>query len=207
MTRYVLAGAFAFGNVSCGASNREAVDVRARSTQSASPTTHVSATSKQDWLGVYASAGEISDYSGTVLALDDDLRGGIHYRMRFHSDTSTGDELTQNELCGSCLTDSASLYLPRAHGYMDDGEPQLIALIERYTFAEINGHKVLMRDDAHLAFRTENKLYDYGILIKVRDNADLAIDLEKVERPSIKLLYSNPSKPWNDPFVHGPNAR
>jgi hypothetical protein len=90
---------------------------------------------------------------------------------------------------------------------MNEGRPRFLASITRYTRVEINGRKVLMRDDALRAFRKENKLYGYGILVEVKDRADFMLDLRKVEHPSVKVLYSDPSKPWNDPFVHGANAR
>ena len=58
-------------------------------------------------------------------------------------------------------------------------------------------------ETTHSALRKENKLYDYGILVKVKDQADFMLDLGKVEHPSVKVLYSDPAKSWNDPFVHG----
>jgi hypothetical protein len=64
-----------------------------------------------------------------------------------------------------------------------------------------------MRDDALRAYRDNNKLYDYGILVRTDDVPSLLLDLKTVERPSIKSLYDDPSKPWRDPYVHGPNAR
>ncbi|HEV2296590.1 MAG TPA: hypothetical protein VGR35_22290 [Tepidisphaeraceae bacterium] len=99
------------------------------------------------------------------------------------------------------------VYLPEAYGYMHDGKPLLLASITRHTLIEVNGRKVLMRDDALRAFREHNKLYDYGILVKVKDEAGIMLDLRKVEHPSIKVLYADPAKPWNDPFVHGANSR
>jgi len=36
---------------------------------------------------------------------------------------------------------------------------------------------------------------------------DLMTELSEVKRPSIKLLYSDPTKPWKDPFIYGGNAR
>src|SRR5206468_5709849 len=95
------------------------------------------------------------------------------------------------------------LYIPHAYGHIRDGKPDLTASLDRMSLIEINGHKTLMRDDALRTFRNENKLYDYGILIKVSDDPFYPLDLKKAEPPSIKLLYSDPTKPWNDPFVHG----
>ncbi len=64
-----------------------------------------------------------------------------------------------------------------------------------------------MRDDAYNAFIKENKLYDYGILIRVASIVDPFLDLDEVEHKSIKELYDDKKKTWNDPFVHGPNER
>jgi hypothetical protein len=166
-----------------------------------------SAVPEGDWIGVYASTGEIGGFAGTVLVLEKELRDDIGYRLRSYSDRSSTHDIKQDEQRGRCLIDGRTLYLPEAYGYMHDGEPQLLASITRFTLIEINGRNVLMRDDALRAFREENKLYDYGILIKVKDQADILLDLRKVEHPSITVLYSDPAKPWNDPFVHGPNSR
>jgi hypothetical protein len=163
--------------------------------------------STKDWIGIYASTSEIGGFSGTTLALSEDSRDALCYRMRFYSDVISVNQIQQDELYGSCLTDRNVLYLPKADGFIHDGKPTLLASIERYALMEVNGHKVLMRDDALQAFLKENRLYDYGILVKVSDQADFAADLKKVEHPSIKMLYANPAHPWSDPFVSGPNGR
>ena len=75
------------------------------------------------------------------------------------------------------------------------------------TRAVIQGHTVLLRDDALKAYRENNQLYDYGILIRVSDKATLFTDLDHVKHESIKVLYQDRSKGWDDPFVHGPNPR
>jgi hypothetical protein len=162
---------------------------------------------QREWLGVYASTSETGGFAGTVLVLEKGALDGISYRMRSYTDVRTVGEIRQDEQRGGCLTEGNALYLPEAYGYMDDGKPRLLASIERYTLVEINGRKVLMREDALHAFRTQNKLYDYGILVKVKDEAELWLDLKEVEHPSIKLLYSDPTRSWKDPFVHGPNSR
>jgi len=157
------------------------------------------------WVGVYASPSEISGFAGSVLDL---MSGADHaYRLRRYSDVRSANNIEQDELAGSYLTDADVLYLPQASGYMIDGKPRLLASMERYTRIQINGHAVLMRDDALRAFREENKFHDYGILIQVSDQANGLEDLKKVQHPSIKLLYINPIGGWADPLVHGPNNR
>jgi hypothetical protein len=159
------------------------------------------------WTGTYVSTSEISGYSGTVLALDADGSDQGRYRMRFYSDAHIANEIMQDEAWGSFLASGPHLYLPLAHGQMENGKPSLSASLERYTFAIINTHAVLLRDDALAAFRKDNKLYDYGILIRISDRSGMMEDLTHLNHPSIKQLYSDPGKPWNDPFVHGPNER
>ena len=162
---------------------------------------------EQDWVGVYASTSEVGGFTGTVLALDEKSGKEMGYRLRFRSDVIMLDAIRQDMRRGSCLTEGRVLYLPEAYGFMLDDKPVLLASITRYTLVEINGHQVLMRDDALQAFREHNKLYDYGILVKVKDEAGPLSDFSKVEHPSIKVLYADPARPWNDPFVHGPNDR
>ena len=205
MTRFLLPILIALASISCGAPNGRPANTPGRT----ATTKHLATTtaSHQDWLGVYASPDEVSGFSGTVLALETGSNHGIAYRMHFYSDVSSPDDIEAGESRGSCLTDGRTLYLPVASGFMIRGKPRLLASIDRYTLVDLNGQHVLMRDDAYHTFRMQNKLHDYGILIKVSDEADVFLDLHKVQHPSIKLLYSDPSKPWKDPFVHGPNDR
>lgn len=200
--RYLIATIVTLLSASCAGPRGGAPSVPA--TQPAAAGT----VSEADWLGVYASTSEIGGFTGTVLVLEKNLMGkDIGYRLRFHSDVSWSAAIKQDERGGGCLIEGRALYLPEADGYMHDGKPHLRASIKRYTLVEINGRRVLIRDDALSAFRNQNKLYDYGILVKVQDQADILLDLTKVEHPSIKVLYADPNKPWDDPFVHGPNDR
>jgi hypothetical protein len=105
------------------------------------------------------------------------------------------------------LIEGRAILLPRAYGFVHDGKPVLLARVDRLTLVEVNGHKVLMREDAIRAFRESKKLYDYGILVKVSEDPDATADLRRVQHPSIKLLYSDPSKPWHDPWTSGANER
>jgi hypothetical protein len=125
--------------------------------------------------------------------------------MHFYTDVQSGNAIKDDPSFGSYLVDGNTIYLPLASGTMNDGRPSLTASIERYRWVEINHHSVLMRDDAWQAFRESNKLYDYGILIKVSEDDPLSLD--SVKHPSIKLLYADPMKSWADPFVHGANER
>lgn len=115
--------------------------------------------------------------------------------------------IEQDVQTGTCLVDGNRIFIPEASGYYYDGKPQLHARVERMTRASINGLVVLLRDDAREAYASENKLYDYGILIKVADEADSVLDLEAVKHESIKVLYADKTKEWRDPYVHGPNER
>jgi hypothetical protein len=161
-----------------------------------------------DWVGVYSSPEEIGGFSGTVLVIDKSIVGdGLNYRKSFYSDVHVADDIEQDVRTGSCLIDGNRIFIPEAFGYMRDGKPQLQASIERFTRATINGRVVLLRDDARQAYESENKLYDYGILMKVADKADLLLKFDEVKHESIKVLYTDQSKAWKDPFTHGPNER
>ena len=160
------------------------------------------------WNGVYTSPAEIGSFSGTALILDkrkDDH--DLFYRMRFYTDSRDVNEIQEDEKFGSALADGEQLFLPEASAKKEDGTITTFAHIDRYRRTTINSHVVLMRDDAWKAYTEQNALYDYGILIKVESKDGLLTDLKKVKHESIKSLYADPSKPWNDPFVFGPNSR
>ena len=125
--------------------------------------------------------------------------------MRFHTDVEMVGAIEQDEKWGSCLVDGDALYVPEASGVARDGKAFLMASIDRYTLRTINGRVVLMRDDAFHLFEEKGKLYDYGILIKIDKTLPPGSSLRDVEHPSIKVLYDDPTKPWHDPFVDGPN--
>jgi hypothetical protein len=190
-------------SLSCAGAHRKAGSSAARATRPAI----ADAATDETWLGVYASTSEVGGFSGTVLALERDWNDELRYRMHFYSDVSSADAIEQDELRGDCLTEGDTLYLPQAYGFMREGKPVLQAKVTRYTRVTINGHPVLLRDDALRAYRANNKLYDYGILVRVGGPPEWSADLRSVKHPSIKTLYPDPSKPWDDPFVHGPNAR
>lgn len=157
------------------------------------------------WAGIYCSPGEIAGYSRTILALEPGLLGdGLAYRIRSFSHQGPADH---EEQWGTCLVESDTVYVPVARVFSNTGKPRLMAHVDRYTLRTINNHIVLMRDDALQAFDRHDSLYDYGILIRAADARPPGSDLEKVRHPSIKLLYADPSKPWRDPFVSGPNDR
>jgi hypothetical protein len=206
MTRYLITVTIALTSVSCARPRGGTASTPANRPAATQPVV-MGEVAERDWIGVYASTSEIGGFAGTVLVLDKELGDEIRYRMRSYSDVSLAGAIEQDERAGSCLIERRMLYLPEASGYMQDGKPRLFASITHYTLMEINGRKVLMRDDALRAFREENKLYDYGILVKVEDKAGLLLDLSKVEHPAIKVLYSDPARPWKDSFVHGANSR
>jgi hypothetical protein len=177
---------------SCTATNAPATSPAAATTApSVSP----------NWVGVYASTGEVGGFAGTVLHLARDINGDLVYRMRIRSDVYDPTEIQQSELRGDCLTVGGILYLPTADGYVRDGKTELRASLDKYALMKINGHDVLMRADAAQIYKKDHKLYDYGILIKVSDESSRFIDLTNISNPSVKLLYADPTKPWSDPYI------
>jgi len=163
---------------------------------------------QDEWVGVYSSPAEIGGFSGTALVIEESIVGNeLRYRKSFYSDVKSPDDIEQEIRTGSCLIDGNRIFIPEAYGYVRGGKPHLLASIERLTRASINGRVVLLRDDARVAFASENKLYDYGILIKVADKPDLLLDLTEVKHESIKVLQKDKSKVWQDPFMNGPNER
>lgn len=159
------------------------------------------------WEGVYTSPSEIGAFTSTTLVITDvfpELHGDLSYRMLFRTDVSMAGEIDQDQLSGTCLVEDDRLYIPRASGHMIKDKAHLSASVERYTLRSINGLIVLMREDARKVFDTRKELYDYGVLIKVADKADLSYDIHQAEHKSIKALYADPTKQWKDPYVHGP---
>ena len=159
------------------------------------------------WLGIYSSPSEIGGFSGTILAIGKNFDKELAYRMTIYSDVVLTDAIEEAEKRGDLIADGDKLYVPSAWGWYRDGKPDLKASLTRYTRLEINGREVLLRDDALKAFRQENKLYDYGILIKVADKVERFAKLEEVKHESIKVLYGDRSQNWKDPFTNGPNKR
>jgi hypothetical protein len=160
-----------------------------------------------NWHGVYTSPSEIGGFSGTVLAILCERNGTISCRRTFYSDIIDTTEIPQEEQSGNCLTEGDQLYVPEATGNYEKGKPILRAGLTRYTRMLVNGHPVLMRDDALKVFKGTDKLYDYGILIKADDYADSFMNLSATPHESIRKLYRDQTGSWNDPFVNGPNKR
>ena len=158
-------------------------------------------------LGVYSSPSEIGGFSGTVLVIERGLSGELGYWKTFYTDVVSPDDIEQDIRSGSVLVEGDHVYIPEASGYYRDGVPRLMASIDRYTLVTVNEHQTLMRDDAYKVYQQENRLYDYGILIKVSDKRPSLLKLDDVEHKSIKVLYDDPSGEWQDPYVHGPNER
>ena len=127
--------------------------------------------------------------------------------MTFYSDVADRDEIIESEKHGDVIVDGDKLFVPTASGSFKDGKPSLHAEITRYTRLQIKGHTVLLRDDALKAYREQNQLYNYGILIKVAESITYTEKLSVAKHESIKVLYENASKEWKDPFVNGPNKR
>jgi hypothetical protein len=165
------------------------------------------ASTDSSWIGVYSSPSEIGGYSGTALSIEKSFSGGLEHRMTFYSDVVIKGSIEQSELEGDVLIDGDKIYIATASGFYSHRKPVLSGRVERYTRVRIKGRTVLLRDDALEAYRRHDRLYDYGILIKVADRTDSSVDLKNVRHESIKVLYRNPKNEWNDPFVHGANKR
>lgn len=205
----ILVSAIAFLTSGCSPSaNPAASATRPVERDATAATTQPAINDYSSWIGVYSSTSEIGGFTGTVLSLEDTFTaGGLRYRMKFHSDVVVANMIRESEEHGQPLVEGDELYLPEATGYVLDGKTSLSASITRYTRINVQGRTVLMRDDALREFRKHNRLYDYGILVKVLDKADLFLNLADVKHESIKVLSQNTTRPWQDPFVHGPNAR
>ncbi|MDZ4819218.1 MAG: hypothetical protein SGJ20_09625 [Planctomycetota bacterium] len=169
----------------------------------------------KSWVGIYTSTSEVGTYTDTVLAIEE-FNDELKFRMQFSScggkiEIGPFKHMETGEEHGTVLTDGDKLYVPSAHGYYYEGKPKVTAGITRYTRMEINGRKVLLRDDALKAFKENDKLYDYGVLIKVADDIGLSLiqDLTKEKHESIEILYKDIAKfkGWKDPFTNGPNSR
>jgi len=146
-------------------------------------------------------------FTGTVLVIEAGSGNALDYRMTFYTDVGSENDIREKYKSGSLLTDGDRLYLPMASGYRSAEGTHLIASIDRYTRAIINDRLVLLRDDALRAWQHGQRLYDYGILIRVADTPGFVATLDDVKHESIKVLYQDRSKPWKDPFVSGPNER
>jgi len=159
----------------------------------------------ESWHGIYVSTCEISGYSGTAMSLGPLEDGQRKYRKHFYSCVSTDSP----ELPPIIETNENKLTITERHGFRtSDGtlhDP--IEYETKYTRMKINGHIVLLRDDALKQFESDNKLSDYGVLVKISDNHESIDDLSNAPHPSIRALYEEPDSGWNDPFVHGANSR
>jgi hypothetical protein len=176
------------------------VSDRERSTQAASSSQPVEV---PVIMGTYATASEIAKFSSTVLVIFTNSDDNLRFRQRRSSDIPNGPE----EQRGLALADGKTLYLPFVIASANGKDVDVFSSVGRYTAAKINGRDVLLRDDARVAYEERNELYDYGILIRVDERSGYIVDMKEVQHPSIKVLYADNSKPWNDPFVNGPNAR
>ena len=158
-------------------------------------------------LGVYSSPSEIGGFSGTVLVIERGLSGDLGYWKTHYTDVVSPNDIEQDIQAGSVLVEGDHVYIPEAYGYYRDGVPRLQTSINRCTLVKINGHQTLMRDDAYNVYQQENRLYDYGILFKVSDDLPRLHEIDEVEHKSIKVLYDDRSKAWEDSYVQGPNER
>lgn len=159
------------------------------------------------WIGVYSSPSEIGGFTGTVLSIEEGLRDDLDYRMTYYTDVIIGGQIREKEKRGTVLIDGDKVYIPMADGFLEKDGARLDASLSRYTRVNIRGRTVLMRDDALRAYRAENRLYDYGVLIKVAEKLELVAELNDAKHESIKVFYEHPDKSWRDPFVNGPNDR
>ncbi|QDU55156.1 hypothetical protein [Aeoliella mucimassa] len=162
------------------------------------------------WCGIYASTSEVEGYTGTVIAIEPaagHYSKFLTYRKRYFTDVSIGGLIEQDEITGECVANSDVIYFSEAYGFLANGHITLAARLDEYTKVTINDHVVLMREDALEAYKAENKLYDYGILVRIDDRDPTAKSLTSIKHPSIKILYENTDHAWKDPFVNGANPR
>lgn len=116
------------------------------------------------WIGVYSTPSEMSDLNGTVLSVEkaDPPLTPQHfsYRLFMYSDIENADEIPQEELSGDILVEGEHLFLPMAAGYHypNKKEPVLSAYLFRYTRMSIQGHTVLLRDDALRHYQKDKSL-------------------------------------------------
>ena len=184
--------------------------VDAPSTVETAPATQdtVATTEEQvsaNWEGIYVSTNEIAGYSGTAISIGPLNKGQREYRKHFYSCISSDEK----ELPPVIRTNEDELTITERYEFrLSDGTiDDPLEHTTRYTRMKINNQIVLLRDDALKQFKLENKLYDYGVLVKISDVHDSIEDLSKAPHPSIRTLYENPSAGWNDPFVNGANPR
>ncbi|HLX61876.1 MAG TPA: hypothetical protein VKX17_11385 [Planctomycetota bacterium] len=168
--------------------------------------------SQESWFGVYTEPSEVAGFSGTYLWLRKSSFGEAEFSLYSYSDVGMPrSPIDNNFKQGEVLTDGEKLYLPSGFGYaLSPNRSEKLSmhyLLTRYTRVHINGRTVLLRDDAMDAFRKNDELYDYGILIKIADDPESVEGVKEAKRESIKVLYREASKGWKDPFVFGPNER
>ena len=161
-----------------------------------------------DWIGIYTSPSEIKGFSHTVLAIDN-RDSGVRAMRVFRSDIEMSELIDPGDRDGACIIEGDQIYISEGWGLKRGDEVMVYGALERYTRVEINERVVLMRDGAYSAYKKEGKLYDYGVLIKVGDDPSNkgGVSWKGAAHESIKVLYADPTKPWKDSFVHGPNER
>lgn len=133
--------------------------------------------------GIYVSTSEIRGFTGTIL----ELKSG-KFRFWFYSDVGSNDT-----------------ELPEAGTYtVKDGSVQLSTGRSWYV-GNVGSIGLLWRDDALHAWEYDERIYDYGILM--RTDAAVPAHWWEIECPSIdevKRALGRPTPNWRGPFVVGP---
>lgn len=137
--------------------------------------------------GIYCTPDEISGFSGTVIEFK-----GNSFRYWFYTDVEGFLDTPKYPLTGEYTVQDETVVLDNETINQREWSPLVF-----------NGIPVLLRPDAMRHWREQNRIYDYGILIKVDGKVS---DDGKIARPSVKEIYDarKKDKEWKDPFVHGP---
>lgn len=123
------------------------------------------------WNGVYAMCKDVAGFSGEVL----ELKGG-KFRYWFYTDVIVKDQpVPKYPLHGNYKIEGEKLTLEHPEVKLD-----------ARTLDELNGVKILWRDDGLRYWKDEKRLHPYAILIWVQ--TELRDDKEKFERPLLKIL-------------------
>lgn len=121
--------------------------------------------------GLYTLCAEVAGYTGETL----ELKNG-NFRYWFYSDVHViGKKEIKYPLTGKFKIDGKSLILEHADIHS-----------QTRTIDELNGVKVLWRDDGLELWKTEKRVHQYAVLIRVADE----YDEKKYQDPSIRSIYT-----------------
>ena len=132
--------------------------------------------------GVYVHPNEIGGFTGTILELKDG-----EFRYWFCSDVGRDD--TPYPQKGTYAVDDGVLKLSNGR---------------RWYIGNAGELALLWRSDALAVWQESNRVYDYGILVRIEH--DVPELIWQIESPSINVVnqaLGRPSSVWRDPFIYG----